>query len=295
MKLLATFAAFTAAATAAAVPEVFPAGSAVLEARNAVPGGGRGRGHGHHHKDKWGCNLPDYRHKVTIRASQNETDDVSDDFLWAMHKANHGGTVWLKEGETYVIGKKLLLDFLKDIHVQLDGEILFTDDIEYWQANNFYYDFQRSITFWVWGGEDIRIYGSGTLNGNAQRWWAEFQGREVLDDDNTFYRPILFLTDNATRVDISGINFLNSPIWFNLLVRSKDVSYDNVYINAVSSNASVEPANSDGWDTLNTDGVSITNSRVNVGDDCYSAKPNSSNIFLQNLWCNGTHGISMGS
>ncbi|KAI6896728.1 glycoside hydrolase family 28 protein [Hortaea werneckii] len=295
MKLLATFAAFTAAATAAVVPETFPAGSALLEARNAVPGGGRGRGHGHHHQDKWGCNLPDYRHKVTIRASQNETDDVSDDFLWAMHKANHGGTVWLKEGETYVIGKKLLLDFLKDIHVQLDGEILFTDDIEYWQTNNFYYDFQRSITFWVWGGEDIRIYGSGTLNGNAQRWWAEFQGRQVLDDDNTFYRPILFLTDNATRVDISGINFLNSPIWFNLLVRSKDVSYDNVYINAVSSNASVEPANSDGWDTLNTDGVSITNSRVNVGDDCYSAKPNSSNIFLQNLWCNGTHGISMGS
>ena len=49
MKLLATFAAFTAAATAAAVPEVFPAGSAVLEARNAVPGGGRGRGHGHRH------------------------------------------------------------------------------------------------------------------------------------------------------------------------------------------------------------------------------------------------------
>ncbi|KAI7470101.1 hypothetical protein KC351_g12834, partial [Hortaea werneckii] len=194
MKLLAAFAAFTAAATATAVPEVFPAGSAVLEARNAIPGGGRGRDHGHHHKDKWGCNLPDYRHKVTIRASQNETDDVSDDFLWAMHKANHGGTVWLKEGETYVIGKKLLLDFLKDVHVQLDGEILFTDDIEYWQANNFYYDFQRSITFWVWGGEDIRIYGSGTLNGNAQRWWAEFQGREVLDDDNTFYRPILFLT-----------------------------------------------------------------------------------------------------
>jgi len=29
----------------------------------------------------------------------------------------------------------------------------FTNDIDYWQANNFYYDFQKSITFWVWGGE----------------------------------------------------------------------------------------------------------------------------------------------
>ena len=29
----------------------------------------------------------------------------------------------------------------------------FTDDIKYWQANNFYYAFQKSISFWVWGGK----------------------------------------------------------------------------------------------------------------------------------------------
>jgi hypothetical protein len=25
--------------------------------------------------------------------------------------------------------------------------------------------------FWKWGGENIKIYGEGTLNGNGQRWW----------------------------------------------------------------------------------------------------------------------------
>jgi galacturan 1,4-alpha-galacturonidase len=39
----------------------------------------------------------------------------------------------------------------------------------------------------------------------------------------------------------------------------------------------------------------VTNTRVNVGDDCFSPKPNTTNIFVQNLWCNGTHGVSMGS
>ena len=53
--------------------------------------------------------------------------------------------------------------------------------------------------------------------------------------------------------------------------------------------------NTDGWDTYNVNGISVTNSEVNIGDDCFSPKPNTSNIFIQNLWCNGTHGVSMGS
>lgn len=55
------------------------------------------------------------------------------------------------------------------------------------------------------------------------------------------------------------------------------------------------PKNSDGFDSLNVDGLRVTNTRVNVGDGCFSPKPNTTNIFVQNLWCNGTHGVSMGS
>jgi galacturan 1,4-alpha-galacturonidase len=29
----------------------------------------------------------------------------------------------------------------------------FTNDIKYWQANYFFYSFQNSITWWVWGGK----------------------------------------------------------------------------------------------------------------------------------------------
>ena len=132
------------------------------------------------------------------------------------------------------------------------------------------------------------------------------------DASNTYYRPILFLTDNATNVDVEGITFLNSPCWTTFLVRTKDVSFDNVYIEAFSNNASVSsyssyglyydtnssqalPKNTDGFDSLNVDGLTVTNTRVNVGDDCFSPKPNTTNIYVENLWCNGTHGVSMGS
>lgn len=70
----------------------------------------------HHHQH------PD-RRTVTIRASKNDKDDVSSDFLWGIKKANHGGRLLLKKGKTYVIGKKLDLSLLDDIKVQLEGEI----------------------------------------------------------------------------------------------------------------------------------------------------------------------------
>ena len=104
-------------------------------------------------KDNWGNAVAHDRKKVTIRASKNDTDDISDDFLWALKKANNGGLVHLKKNHKYVIGKKLDLSFLKDVYVNIDGELKYTNDIDYWQANNFYYPFQKSITFTVWGGK----------------------------------------------------------------------------------------------------------------------------------------------
>ncbi|OJJ53329.1 hypothetical protein ASPSYDRAFT_525516 [Aspergillus sydowii CBS 593.65] len=235
------------------------------------------------------------RRTVTIRPSHNDTDDISADFLWGIRRANHGGRLLLKKGEKYVIGRKLDLTFLDNIEVQLDGELKFTDDIPYWQENYFWYDFQKSITFWRWGGRDVSIFGSGTLNGNGQRWYNGFAGQSILDPDNEYYRPILFVAENITRLSVEGITQLNSPCWTNFFVNSEDVSFDNVYINAFSTNASAEPKNTDGFDSFNVNGLSVTNTRIDVGDDCFSPKPNTSNIFVQNLWCNNTHGVSMGS
>lgn len=59
------------------------------------------------------------------------------------------------------------------------------------------------------------------------------------DPDNTFLRPVLFLTDNATNVEIDGIHYLNSPCWNNFFVRTKNIKFDGVRFDAISNNASV--------------------------------------------------------
>lgn len=73
--------------------------------------------------DDWGNAVEHDRKKITIRASKHDRDDISDDFLWALKKANNGGLVHLKKGHKYVIGKKLDLTFLKDVYVNIDGEL----------------------------------------------------------------------------------------------------------------------------------------------------------------------------
>jgi galacturan 1,4-alpha-galacturonidase len=73
-------------------------------------------------KDNWGNALEKDRKKITIRASKHDRDDISDDFLWALKKANKGGLVHLEKGKKYVIGKKLNLK-LNDVYIKLDGEL----------------------------------------------------------------------------------------------------------------------------------------------------------------------------
>lgn len=85
-----------------------------------------------------------HRRKVTIRSSKNDEDDVSDAFLKGLKKANHGGTLYLPEGHTYMIGKPLDLTWLNDVHIHLEGEIKFTNDTAYWQEHAFAHPFQVS-------------------------------------------------------------------------------------------------------------------------------------------------------
>ncbi|KAK1768140.1 exo-polygalacturonase [Phialemonium atrogriseum] len=235
------------------------------------------------------------RKTVRIRASADDSDDVADEFLQGLKDANNGGTLYLPKGQTYMIGKPLDLTFLNDVHVRLDGEIKFTNDTPYWQANAFHHPFQNSLMFWKWGGENIKIHGNGVLNGNGQRWWNEFAGLEILDPDNEYLRPVLFYAENATGLSFEGIHFKDSPCWTNFIVTSQHISYKDVACTAESNNASALPKNTDFFDSLNVEHVTVERAWVNIGDDCFSPKSNATDLHVDTMYCNGTHGQSMGS
>jgi galacturan 1,4-alpha-galacturonidase len=94
-------------------------------------------------------------------------------------------------------------------------------------------------------------------------------------------------------MDITNINFHDSPAWFTFFVDSKDIIIDRSTFVAHSTGS--RPKNSDGFDSYNVDGVRITNCMMDVDDDCISPKANTTNLLVENVHCKGSHGISMGS
>lgn len=159
-------------------------------------------------------NVDDGRKVVTIGPSEDDLDDVSGAFYSGLQDANNGGTLYLPADQTFVIGKPLDLTFLDDVQVRLDGKILFTNDTAYWEENAYDYPLQSSRMFWKWGGNDIRIYGNGTIDGNGQQWWNEINP----DEDEVGIRPILFYAQNVTNFTMEGIHLKDSPMWNQLFV-----------------------------------------------------------------------------
>ncbi|KAH8723772.1 pectin lyase fold/virulence factor [Phaeosphaeriaceae sp. PMI808] len=240
-----------------------------------------------HHPGKPFSASPDRTKICVLQAIGNGSDD-SANILDAIKQCNNGGHVVFPKGQKFTIGTALDLTFLNHIDLDIQGTIQFTNDTNYWQKNAFYQTFQNATTFFQLGGNDVNVYGGGTLDGNGQAWY------DLYAKDIYILRPILFGAIGLHGGRIEDLNFRYSPQWFTLVANSTDVLFSNIDIagGSVSKN---KAKNTDGWDTYRSDNIVIQNSHIDNGDDCVSFKPNSTNVVVQNLWCNGSHGISVGS
>ncbi|CAL5868714.1 uncharacterized protein PFLUO_LOCUS2941 [Penicillium psychrofluorescens] len=177
---------------------------------------------------------------------------------------------------------------MKNIDLDIQGYIQFTDNTTYWQDNSFQFIFQNATSFWLWGGEGVAVYGGGTINGNGQVWYDLYAENPVLN------RPSLIGIEGLHNSVISNLNLRQSPTYHFFMANSSEVVIDGLSLISVSSSDN-EAANTDGIDTYRSNNVALQNWVVNNGDDCVSFKPNSTNMLVQNMHCNGSHGISVGS
>jgi galacturan 1,4-alpha-galacturonidase len=170
----------------------------------------------------------------------------------------------------------------------IQAYIQFTNDTTYWQANAFHWTFQNATTFFALGGEDVNVYGGGMLDGNGQIWY------DLYNTNALVLRPILVGVIGLETGSISDLYLRYSPQWYNFLANSTNVVYQGINIAGYSLD-NITAKNTDGWDVYRTSNFVIQNSIINNGDDCVSFKPNSTEGLVQNLHCNGSHGVSVGS
>ncbi|EIN06930.1 hypothetical protein PUNSTDRAFT_105379 [Punctularia strigosozonata HHB-11173 SS5] len=220
----------------------------------------------------------------TLAAAGSGKDDAPA-FLAAVKSCD---TTIVPKGVTLNISSPLDMTGINNKHINIQGKISFNPDLGYWTGHAFYVPFQAQLAFWLLGGNHILLDGGGTLDGQGQAWYDAFASNSSLG------RPIILTVSNASDVTVQNIAMVNAPEWFNLVNEAKGVVFDNVTLSAVSTSKNAAK-NTDGWDIYRSDNVTIKNSNINNGDDCVSFKPNTTNVLVSNLQCNGSHGISVGS
>ncbi|KAG8852227.1 hypothetical protein FRB96_008873 [Tulasnella sp. 330] len=231
----------------------------------------------------------------SVKALGGGKDDAPN-ILAAFEKCKEDAIIVL-DG-SYTVGT-LLKATLKNVEISLTGTIQYTNNITYWSPNSLFLTYQNATTFFFLSGTNIYLHGGGTIDGNGQLWWNTYEANKNAGvaggSSTTFARPIPLTIGNATNVVVDNIAIKQSPFWHNFLYQSTNVVYSRLSLSSVSNNASSPSANSDGIDIYRSSNVLLTGWTVNNDDDCVSFKPNTTDIIVSDMNCNGSHGISVGS
>lgn len=157
---------------------------------------------------------------------------------------------------------------LKDVSIELQGTLKWSDDIPYWLNNSMPIGFQNQTSAWHLGGERIHFYGhgKGTLDGNGQVFWSQFKilknvrhylRCQVWYDfnkgvSNRHGRPQALLITNTKHSVIEGLRFIKSQMWSMTVARSEKVLLQDIYVNNTrwTGTAIQTYSNDDGVDTV---------------------------------------------
>ncbi|KNA11396.1 hypothetical protein SOVF_135370 [Spinacia oleracea] len=140
------------------------------------------------------------------------------------------------------------------------------------------------------GVRGLRVYGSGTVNGQGFGWWNQSCKYHPAMSGCTKLAPtaVKFLSCNETA--LSGIHLINSSQTHVTLVGCDTFHIDNLLIEAPGNTP-----NTDGIHLQHARNVIITDTEIGTGDDCISVGDYTSNIDILNVTCGPGHGISIGS
>ncbi|KZV85190.1 pectin lyase-like protein [Exidia glandulosa HHB12029] len=202
--------------------------------------------------------------------------------------------VVVPKGENLLIGTKLDTTGLDSVHIRLLGKFTLKPDVDYWRDNAFNVSYQDNSAAWMFGGKDVILdgEGTGTIDGNGQT----FYDARVTND--SLRPPHFMLAYGADNLVIRNLKVRQSPRWTFLIHSSKNVLFHDLSIISRSNTwARGRESNreTDGVDIYNSSHVTLHNLSIDNGDDCVSFKPNATNIYVDSIFCNGTHGVSVGS
>ena len=128
------------------------------------PGGGAP----YSHDGEW----PKRSKNCVVKACGKPDGDDAPAILAAFDDCKTDGHI-VFENTTYYVRTVMNTTGLQHVDIEVNGTLLWSDDIEYWLGASLLFGFQNQTSAWHVGGEDIHFYGHGvgTLDGNGQVWY----------------------------------------------------------------------------------------------------------------------------
>lgn len=146
--------------------------------------------------------------------------------------------------------------------------------------------------------KNVKIYGQGTLDGNAQNsdWWIRHRVKLVAR------RPKGIFLNHCDRLAFQGITVRNTPAWNQHPFFCSNLSYIDMLLTSPQNSPTT-----DGCDPESCKNVQIIGCRISVGDDCIAIKSGkigfgrkfrtpSEQIVIRNCLMEAGHGgVTLGS
>ncbi|KAL6702862.1 hypothetical protein ACN47E_000889 [Coniothyrium glycines] len=167
----------------------------------------------------------------------------------------------------------------------------------------------KGTTFWEYadanypfikvGGTDLEITAAegAVLDGNGQAWWDGLGSNGGIAKPNHFIELSKVLGSSS----VHDIYIQNYPVHCFSISNSAGLDIHHITLNnsagyAPNNRSNGLPAshNSDGFDLATTNNTKVRDSVVINQDDCV-AITSGDNILVNNMYCNGSHGLSIGS
>ncbi|KAH7139579.1 extracellular exo-polygalacturonase-like protein [Dendryphion nanum] len=232
------------------------------------------------------------RRTCTIEGGGSNATDDAPAIRAAFEECKKNGKV-IFAPKTYYINSALNITGLEDVEIDIQGELLWSTNIQYWLNASLPVGYQNQSTAFILGGNNVRIDGQGvgTFNGNGDYWYEWI--RQQPNTSNYPGRPHQLTFNGLTNSVVKGLRFLRSQMWTMSIIHSHNSVWEDIFVNNTGNR--VSSSNTDGADTFFSSGLLFRNWTVYNGDDSFSCKANSTNITLLDSHFYHGLGIAIGS
>ncbi|KAK8069180.1 glycoside hydrolase family 28 protein [Apiospora phragmitis] len=200
------------------------------------------------------------------------------------------------KNETYHIQSVMNTTGLSNVDVDLQGTLLWDQNIPYWLNHSLPVGYQNQSSAWLFGGENVHWdgHGYGTLDGNGQVWYDFVNGT-----NNYPGRPHQITVTGSRDSVFQGIRFVQSQMWTVTVIHSENILMEDIYVNSTDAKHEVgfdfSSLNTDGADTVYANNITFRRWVVDNGDDSIAMKANSTNILIEDCRFHTGLGIAIGS